>query len=1056
MPRSLRGRNAASKPPSRSSAAAAQSAASPLDCLDGVADWAERILGISSPRSPLSVAEFTKLGDLLTAAEQYCVECFDTDHPVDTAADRVLTSAPVRVGLLRLVAWALRLPSDGQPEHCRWAAYQACGLTASLLHATTRSPAAIEGQLDLARGLLRTQALHAAARQVASTVAGLERGPQPPSLARRNSALQTLHATLVFLRRLTSSGFASSLLSDLALHLAESAVLEHSARLLLALLRFEPPPSAGGRRALGAVGYNFAATYIMCSAAHQAAQADADAADADADADAAAADAAAAGAAASSSAVSPSIADADAPAAVAAAAAIAARLRQVLAGSCAQHAAMVLGLAALREAEGGAAGGGGGEAPRLRPCPCLPRPVQRPEEGLAPLLHALLDAVHPGHPPPSLWHLTAVWMLLRVGLNAAAAAERQGGAAAARRAGGGGGPAADAGCQAMSLDEGRELAVTAFARACFAMRSRYPWLGPRAAPAADIWRLAAAMARQGVVSERAIDTYSNNIGWLLVDCWQDVHAGEAAVAWHFTGEPPSAVAAARAGGALPLLERLLRRSGAEPEGPEAGILAGIDDISCWGCLLPLLAYGDPLQAAALVATATKLLRRVNPHGLLEPQLRGPRLAGALAADLACTVGEGTAASSPAAEDEDAAAFAPPARHQLALVLSLALPEWLPELSRLVRQAAALDEAAWRAEQQRKGQGQGQSRGGQETRASAADCRTAAEDCKEPATLASCVEGLLVGLSWARPGPHPRGPRPSHASATAVTAPTETPVAADGSFGSDAARTATASGGCGAGGGSSHADAGGGEAGGGEAGGGAAGGGEAGGDEAGGGEPAGWPWGLLPAAEAVEVVGAALGLVQRRDPDAGLWRRLHSHLGAAALDLAATCPVTVRRAVADARPAFAWRPEGLRAVAAVLRGRDSEGEGEGGGEGGFCGTLARGVERLAEQLAAWAEGEGEGGFALDAPAVAGGPSCLGTVLAGWAVPPLEARRRLGLPPACSHPACANLAGDSEAGLRLKQCGGCGQASYCCQECQKAHWRAGHKEACGGGSGSSKAG
>ncbi|KAG2487089.1 hypothetical protein HYH03_014333 [Edaphochlamys debaryana] len=47
------------------------------------------------------------------------------------------------------------------------------------------------------------------------------------------------------------------------------------------------------------------------------------------------------------------------------------------------------------------------------------------------------------------------------------------------------------------------------------------------------------------------------------------------------------------------------------------------------------------------------------------------------------------------------------------------------------------------------------------------------------------------------------------------------------------------------------------------------------------------------------------------------------------------------------------------------------------------------------------------------------------------------------PACANPACANLAGDSEAALKLQQCGRCGRASYCCRDCQMAHWRAGHK-------------
>ncbi|GLC43621.1 hypothetical protein PLESTM_001496700 [Pleodorina starrii] len=51
--------------------------------------------------------------------------------------------------------------------------------------------------------------------------------------------------------------------------------------------------------------------------------------------------------------------------------------------------------------------------------------------------------------------------------------------------------------------------------------------------------------------------------------------------------------------------------------------------------------------------------------------------------------------------------------------------------------------------------------------------------------------------------------------------------------------------------------------------------------------------------------------------------------------------------------------------------------------------------------------------------------------------------------CANPTCLNLEGDSEAGLRLAACGRCGAAWYCCRDCQTAHWRAGHRAECGGG-------
>ncbi len=69
------------------------------------------------------------------------------------------------------------------------------------------------------------------------------------------------------------------------------------------------------------------------------------------------------------------------------------------------------------------------------------------------------------------------------------------------------------------------------------------------------------------------------------------------------------------------------------------------------------------------------------------------------------------------------------------------------------------------------------------------------------------------------------------------------------------------------------------------------------------------------------------------------------------------------------------------------------------------------------------------------------------LVGLLAPPCEARQVL---PCCSNPRCAELAGDSEAGVVLRRCGGAcgGAAAYCCAACQRAHWAAGHREECTG--------
>ncbi len=48
--------------------------------------------------------------------------------------------------------------------------------------------------------------------------------------------------------------------------------------------------------------------------------------------------------------------------------------------------------------------------------------------------------------------------------------------------------------------------------------------------------------------------------------------------------------------------------------------------------------------------------------------------------------------------------------------------------------------------------------------------------------------------------------------------------------------------------------------------------------------------------------------------------------------------------------------------------------------------------------------------------------------------------------CGNPRCANFGGDYEDALPLKQCGGCRAVRYCGADCQRAHWREGHKAEC----------
>jgi hypothetical protein len=50
------------------------------------------------------------------------------------------------------------------------------------------------------------------------------------------------------------------------------------------------------------------------------------------------------------------------------------------------------------------------------------------------------------------------------------------------------------------------------------------------------------------------------------------------------------------------------------------------------------------------------------------------------------------------------------------------------------------------------------------------------------------------------------------------------------------------------------------------------------------------------------------------------------------------------------------------------------------------------------------------------------------------------------PGCSNPRCCCLEGVSEAAVKTQVCAACRGVRYCSAACQKAHWRAGHKEVC----------
>ncbi|KXZ51624.1 hypothetical protein GPECTOR_12g588 [Gonium pectorale] len=170
-----------------------------------------------------------------------------------------------------------------------------------------------------------------------------------------------------------------------------------------------------------------------------------------------------------------------------------------------------------------------------------------------------------------------------------------------------------------------------------------------------------------------------------------------------------------------------------------------------------------------------------------------------------------------------------------------------------------------------------------------------------------------------------------------------------------------------------------------------------------------------------------GTSGRADATQVVWDGREAEGPAMAFACAAAGPASAASGT-PARPPLPWRPELLREAANQLRSR---------GEHGAAAN--------AEALAAYLERGGRGACEMLRT-----PLREPWVMASALPPPVEARRLL--PGRCANPACANLDGDSEVDLKLLSCAGCGAVGYCCRPCQLEHWRAGHKDACGGMRGS----
>ncbi|KXZ48301.1 hypothetical protein GPECTOR_29g76 [Gonium pectorale] len=388
---------------------------------------------------------------------------------------------------------------------------------------------------------------------------------------------------------------------------------------------------------------------------------------------------------------------------IADAAPVAARLRSVASGRCVQHVARCMGLAVLCDADGGSAYGLPPELLYLLPSGHGPAGGVMSDAAARQLraMVCMMQLVDPAPPGRG----GALALALRVGwLAVASARSRAGGEGAGGNIDSGssasGGSGASPPAAMTALRPHRTVPQEkVFPLSVEALHAAWRFLSlPRAiteaasgsavAEAADWWRLAAAVVDWAVPCSTGDagrpDLVSFGVGLatvlgLLPDC--DMLS--------LSAEPPPTIAAALDGGLLRCLELMMRRAGRNPQGPEATLLQGLVHHDCgrqsfWSYLAPLLAYGEPSQAAALLATLRKLLRNVDSQALLGTEHMNSK--ANLHDCILSTITDVLAAVVKQEDDAAAAAAAPgaeppsPAAQQLLSLLSCAACEWLPELS----------------------------------------------------------------------------------------------------------------------------------------------------------------------------------------------------------------------------------------------------------------------------------------------------------------------------------------------------------------------------------------
>ncbi|PNH02468.1 hypothetical protein TSOC_011551 [Tetrabaena socialis] len=287
-------------------------------------------------------------------------------------------------------------------------------------------------------------------------------------------------------------------------------------------------------------------------------------------------------------------------------------LREVVSGRCVRHVVLIHGVAALCMADGGPAYGlptdvqQAVSARLAEAFPPGPTEVDLLAESISLSLRAALAYVEPS---PPVGARAAVMLLLRLARLAVTSGDVWAAHVQQQRAG----LPAHAGGARSVVPRHRVVTVAkgSLEAAWCLLRERLAAHPPAWAEEAGVecWRLVAASFSRNMLRWADDHDQLHRTGLLLLYRWVPLPpAGEP-----LPPAPPPGLAAVLAGGLLPCLERLLRRAGEEPDGPESAVVeALLRREHTWELWAHLLEYGEPRQAAALVATLGKLLRRASP------------------------------------------------------------------------------------------------------------------------------------------------------------------------------------------------------------------------------------------------------------------------------------------------------------------------------------------------------------------------------------------------------------------------------------------------------------